>query len=165
MSITPTEKTSTSTSIPNSRIENMSEEKKDSLKDQKEVAFYGSLVDGWVQTRMEKDKSILTLSSGAVAVLISLVSTVGVRDWREITLYISALFCFVITIIASLSVFQKNSSHLENVIKGETSPDPILSALDKIALFSFSVGVNDADATTNSLNGIGELRPDKGDSD
>lgn len=44
---------------------------------QKDVAFYSSCVNAWIQTRMEKDKQLLTLSSVAMGFLINLYKDLG----------------------------------------------------------------------------------------
>ena len=47
------------------------------VRDSKEVAFYGAVVEAWIGTRMEFDKSLLTLSLAGIGVVITLLTAVG----------------------------------------------------------------------------------------
>ncbi|MFT0635166.1 hypothetical protein ACMFY5_24075, partial [Pseudomonas sihuiensis] len=62
----------------------------------KEVEFYSANLNAWFNTRFEHDKSLLTLSAGGVGLLITLISTVGVRSIETLILYIFSLFCFIL---------------------------------------------------------------------
>ena len=48
----------------------MSDENKNSLEEQKGVAYYSALVNAWITTRMEKDKQLLTLSAAGIGLII-----------------------------------------------------------------------------------------------
>jgi hypothetical protein len=109
--------------------------------DEKELAYYSALVNGWIETKMERDKSLLTLSTGGLGVLITLLSTMGVKELCELILYASASFCFVITIILCVIIFGRNANYLEKVIKGFQGDDPILTWADRLNSYAFIMAI------------------------
>jgi len=127
-------------------MENQQKNNQDSPRD---VAYYSALVNAWIETKMEKDKSILSLSSGGIALLVGLLSTIGIVYLWELVLYSLAIIAFIGSIISVLIVFRRNSIHIEDVIKDNKDYDKSLGFLDRlipflfiIALFfSFAIGI------------------------
>lgn len=107
----------------------------------KDVEFYAANVNAWFNTRFEHDKSLLSLSAGAVGLLITLISTVGVKSVESLILYIFALACFVTCLGSLLWIFRRNAKHLEDVVTGKSMNDELLNTLDRIAVSTFMVGV------------------------
>src|SRR5690554_440086 len=107
----------------------------------KEVEFYAANLNAWFNTRFEHDKSLLALSAGAVGLLITLISTVGVKSVETLILYILSLACFVVCLGALLWIFRRNAKHLEDVVRETAIDDQLLNALDKVAVSSFMLGV------------------------
>lgn len=107
----------------------------------KEVEFYSANLNAWFNTRFEHDKSLLTLSAGGVGLLITLISTVGVRSIETLILYFFSLFCFILCLGALLWIFRRNAKHLEDVVRETAINDPLLNILDRIAVASFMLGV------------------------
>lgn len=107
----------------------------------KEVEFYSANLNAWFKTRFERDKSLLTLSAGAIGLLITLISTVGVRSIETLILYILALACFVVCLGVLLWIFKRNATHLEEVVRETQINDPLLDTLDRTAITSFMFGV------------------------
>jgi len=112
----------------------------DKLKDEKEVAYYSALVNAWINTKMERDKTLLILSSGGIGILVTLLSTLGAVNCLGIVFYVLAFISFLITMIILVTIFDKNSKHIEEAIKGKKDSDPKLDLLDKISLWSFILG-------------------------
>jgi hypothetical protein len=108
---------------------------------QKEVEFYAAGLNAWYNTRLEHDKSLLTLSAGGIGLIITLLTTIGVTSSEALVLNIVAILCFLICLFSILAIFKKNSSHLERVIQGENLPDFLLGILDKVSNYSFILGV------------------------
>lgn len=52
-----------------------------------EDLFYGALVGAWLNKRLERDKSILMLSAGAVGLLATRMTTVGPYTYVALALY------------------------------------------------------------------------------
>ncbi|MCK4752667.1 MAG: hypothetical protein KAS75_04410 [Planctomycetes bacterium] len=119
----------------------MVEEKKDSVEQQKKVEYYAALVNAWIQTKMDHDKVLITLSAGGIALLVSLLSTVGVKQYWELGLYILAALCFLVTIVACIFILERNSKHIENVLAKKATEDYLLSRLDGVSRLFFIHGM------------------------
>lgn len=106
----------------------------------KNIAHYSVLLEAWIQTRMARDKSLVTLSAGGVGVLVTLLTTVGVsRPW-QIWLYIGSFLGFLATIALALMIYQKNSEQIENDLRGRSSEHLKLKAFDRASIATFGVG-------------------------
>ncbi|MEY3996745.1 MAG: hypothetical protein RL344_1088 [Pseudomonadota bacterium] len=116
----------------------MSEEEK---KEAKDVEFYAATVNAWFNTKFERDKSLLTLSSGAIGLLITLISTIGVKSVESLILYVFALICFIVCLASLLWIFSRNAKHLEDVVRERALNDPLLKVLDHTAVLTFMLGV------------------------
>lgn len=154
----------------------------------KNIAHYSVLLSAWIQTKMERDKTLVTLSSAAIGLLITVLTTIGVQSIYEIILFIIAVCAFLTTIYSSLMIYQLNSKHLEDALRGSSETDPSLEKYDKIsirafilgAVFALMVGATSAyqkiilkgnnmpneelntsklSISNESLNGIAELNP------
>jgi hypothetical protein len=108
---------------------------------EKEVAFYSALVNAWISSRMEKDKSILTLSAGGVGLLVTLLVNFGIKSQCELLTYMTSIGGFLIAIFITLFVFERNTAHLKAVITENKQDDPILQISDKAANTAFLIGV------------------------
>ena len=84
----------------------------DDTRKQKDVAFYSSLVGAWIETRMERDKTIIVLSAGGIGLLVGIVSTSGVESAWELTFYAVALLAFLGAILVCLWVLRRNAGNL-----------------------------------------------------
>lgn len=116
-------------------------EDEERISQEKDIQFYSQHVAAWFTTRMEHDKSLLTLSAGGIGLLITLFSTVGVKSFEGLILYTCSIISFIICLFSILYIFNRNSSHIEDVLIENKPTDPILKVLDKIAFFSFFMGV------------------------
>jgi hypothetical protein len=56
----------------NNDVECRPHDEKIEITKEKQTAFYSALVEAWLETKMEKDKSLLMLSAGGVGVLVTL---------------------------------------------------------------------------------------------
>jgi hypothetical protein len=108
----------------------------------KNVEFHAASVNAWYSTALEHDKSIFALSAGGIALLVTLLTTVGVPSLWVLLLYGAAIICFLTCLILVLVVFKGNRKHIEEVISGQTvGSDPSLDRLDTATWWSFIVGV------------------------
>ena len=128
----------------------------------KEVEFYAASVNAWYASALEHDKSILALAGGGIAVLITLLTTVGFAAWVTFGLFVAAIVSFLVTLAGLLVVFRRNQAYLEKVIKaGGPIRDDKLLQLDAVVLVSFGSGVLLASAVGVSAaldSFIGKLR-------
>ena len=118
--------------------------------DGKDTEFYGATVNAWYTTRMERDRSLLTLSAGGIGLLVTLLSTVGIHSSEALVLYIVALVAFTTCLGAVLWIFQRNADHLEDVVKDRAHSDSLLRTLDSVAVWSFLLAV-----VLSSIVGVG----------
>lgn len=107
----------------------------------KNIAHYQLMLSAWIQSRMERDKAIITLSSWAiglfVTLMVALYDKVNLR-WPFI-LAVGSIGAFCFAILISLSIFQKNTKHIEQSLRGET-PDK-LEKFDKQSIYAFITGI------------------------
>lgn len=108
---------------------------------EKNVAFYSATLSAWYTTKFEKDKHLLSLSTAAIGLLVTLATTIGTSAACIAVMYVLALLSFLICVMSVLSIFGRNSKHLEDLVKGTADKDPVLSALDKLASSSFVFGI------------------------
>ena len=107
----------------------------------KEVAYYSALVQGWLNTRLEKDRSLLTLSAGGIGLLVAIFTTVGIKDGTLFVLFIFAVSSFIVALFSLINIFDRNAHYLENVKDGKAVEDVFLKSLDRVAEGAFFVGV------------------------
>jgi len=121
------------------------------------VAFYSAMVQAWVDTRMELDRTIVTLSAGGVGLLATLLTTVGVtRSWH-LWLYGTATLGFLSALVLALTIFQGNAALIEEAIgirKGRT----VVRTMDRDLWLAFSVGTAGllAIGTATAITRIGD---------
>ena len=111
------------------------------LNEQKDVEFHSQSVNAWYASALEYDRSMLTLSTGATGLLVTLATTKEITSQGILVLYISALVCFVGAIVALLSIFRRNQRHILKVLNGGEDDDPVLTYLDYGAMALFGGGV------------------------
>jgi hypothetical protein len=109
--------------------------------DKRELAHYAATVAAWYSTKMEHDKSLLTLAAAAIGVLITLVTKFPVGSYWEMSLFASSLLTFIVCLIAVLAIYKRNSTHLENLIHHDERSDRWLTVLDWMSLISFVSGI------------------------
>jgi len=107
----------------------------------KEIEFYAAKANAWFNTKLEYDKSLLVLSAGAIGLLITLLTTGGVKTVTLFLLFGVAIASFVICLGAVLAIFLRNAKYLESLIAGRDENDPLLGLLDSVSIFSFVLGV------------------------
>lgn len=111
------------------------------MADEKEVEFYAAKANAWFNTKLEYDKSLLMLSAGAIGLLVTLLTTVGVNSITLLFVFFGAVISFVICLFSVLSIFSRNAKHLEDLIAGKRGNDQLLGFLDTLSIISFVVGV------------------------
>jgi hypothetical protein len=106
----------------------------------KNIAHYSVLLGAWIQTKMERDKTLVTLSAAAIGLLVTILTTVGIKSFWEVPFFAVAVVSFLVTIWSSLEIYQLNSKHLEDAIRGSSEKDPRLEKYDKRSIRAFVVG-------------------------
>jgi hypothetical protein len=121
----------------------MSNENKNSLDEQKGVAYYSALVNAWITTRMEKDRQLLTLSSAGIGLII--IFQPKLNSIFEFNIWLLAGICFLFSIGLLLSVFTDNGDLIEAEINQSKSVlkaklDKRISLKTKISGWLFILG-------------------------
>lgn len=104
-------------------------------------AYYSALTNAWISTKFEKDKSLLTISAGAIGLLVTLLTTLEIPSLCLIGCFFFAFILFIITIICIIFVFERNAKHIENVLNDKDDDDKILKILDRTIVFCFIFGI------------------------
>ncbi len=109
----------------------------------KNVQNYSVLLAAWIQTRMERDKTIVALSAAAIGLLVTLLTTKGVPRWWLLLPYTTAFVGFAVSIGTALAIYQKNSEKIESDMRGSGDPKYRfidLAPYDRAAIIGFLVG-------------------------
>ncbi|MBF0165285.1 MAG: hypothetical protein HQM01_12430 [Magnetococcales bacterium] len=113
-----------------------------SLSVEKDKIYYEVCLNGWIQTKMERDKSLLTISSAAIAGLIGVLNTdIGNSFDKKVCIAFAVLF-FSACLFVVIVIFNKNSEYLQAVVKEENSEkvEKRLIILDLSAFYFFISG-------------------------
>ena len=118
--------------------------------DQKAIEFYASAINGWLSYRQEANKQLLLLSSGALALLVSIVvpthDTPSLESIKGFGLYfylvtVCALMFFA-CLSSSLLELKFSPPYLKSLVTEEIDKccEKILGALEKFSNWSFWLG-------------------------
>ncbi len=136
----------------------------DEIRAHKTVEFYAASVNAWYASALEHDKSVFALAAGGIAILVTLLTTVGVSTWATSVLFAGAIASFLTTLVALLTIFRKNQTYIEATLAcGQPYNDPSLRRLDLVALVAFGVGVVFASAVgvSSAIDSFTAKRTDK----
>lgn len=109
----------------------------------KNIAHYTVFLEYFIVSRLEKDKLLITLSSGGIGLLVTLLSlTRASIPCCFFLLVISSFISFAVCISSSLFIFHINAEHIKNEIKGTTNNEIInkMKKHDKMSAYSFVFG-------------------------
>jgi hypothetical protein len=116
----------------------------ESLDKKKAVELYSQSVSAWFQTSLEKDRSLLYLSSGGIAVLVTLFSTL-IKEFSpspclKIMFFLSA-FSFFLCLLAVLRIFSLNKDIISDRVADRKSySEKAADRLDSFAIIFFGQG-------------------------
>jgi hypothetical protein len=133
---------------------------------QKKVAFYTSLVNAWIQTRMEVDKTLIIISSAGIGFLITLLTNQGITCVTVFIVYLAAFISFFVVIVLCIIILHRNSSYIEALIENQKAKDRCLETLDYLAktffalalIFTLIIGIS---MGFNQLYGNGNKKGDQ----
>ena len=87
----------------------------------KKAAYYQELVSAWINTSMEQDKSILSISVAGIGVFITLLTTSKSMNFCSIVFAFLSMVSFLITTVLILIIFSKNTDYIEKEIQRENT--------------------------------------------
>lgn len=105
------------------------------------------IVEAWINTSMERDKSLLSISSAGVGLLVTLLSIDNSLGSCEVIFYSLAFLGFTLSIISIIKVFGVNKKYLELMVKYKENKSLInrvktrLTCWDRTAVFSFGAAL------------------------
>lgn len=109
--------------------------------DAKSVAHYQTLLAAWIDVSLERDRTLLTLATAGVGLLVTILTTTGIQSLWMIVLYVGAFAGFLATIIFSFQLYRANANTLKQEITKSDDQRPDLRGLDKRTMRSFVAGV------------------------
>lgn len=107
----------------------------------KDRAFYSAMISAWLNTKLERDKQLLTLSTSVIGLLVTLLRTVGVSNFSQRLLFGAALIAFLFTVISVILILGKNANHIEKTLDGSETENRHLAFLDQFATITFIIGM------------------------
>ena len=108
---------------------------------QKRIAFYTEIVGAWIETRMERDRAILTLSAAGIGLLVTILTTTSLPARWLIYVYALAGSAFLVACLTCVSVFSKNARHLEEIVQKRSGIGEGLERHDLVSAITFGIGV------------------------
>lgn len=91
-------------------------------------------------TRSESDRSVLTLSTAGLGLIVTLLTGDNVTSVFELVIFLCSGFCFLVCSFSILRVFNKNAEYIQKF-----NDDPALSKelkiLDTVISYSFKAGM------------------------
>lgn len=86
----------------------------------RQAEYYSACLNAWIQTRMEKDKTLLSLAAGGIGLNVTLIAWAD--QWGVGALFgVCAGVLFLLSIRGLLRILGMNADHLECVIKESPS--------------------------------------------
>jgi hypothetical protein len=111
--------------------------------EEKNVSYYSVLLHAWIDSNMEYDKTLISLSSLGIALLVTILSTIKPSSWWILASCVISFFGFGACIWICLTIYLKNTDHIENLLHDNQDPRLSLKLVqyDKRSKMSFVLGV------------------------
>jgi len=115
--------------------------------DARKNIFYGAVVQAWVDSRMERDRTVLSLSAGGLGILVTLLTAFGPFSKWQLLVFGVATICFLVATALGLLILQRNGPYLEELAKAKPSEITLkrlernLRRLDRGLYVMFMIGV------------------------
>lgn len=109
----------------------------------KNIAHYQTLLSTWIETRMEQDKMVITLSAAAIGLLVTIITTVGIKGFWQYFFAVASFAGFIIATCGCVHIFQVNAKHLEENLRCQSTEDTskLLKKLDRLTIVCFYAGI------------------------
>ena len=108
---------------------------------QRKVAYYSALINAWIQSRMEVDKTLIIISSAGIGLLVTIITTLGISNTAEFLIFIGAFVSFFIVIVTCIIVLDKNPHYIKSILYKEDNKETKLDVYDKLAKSFFVIAV------------------------
>ena len=130
--------------LDDKRASLISEEVGQRLAQAKDVEFYSQSLVSFYNTKIEKDKSILSLSMAGLGFLITFVNFGGGIDDVHFFLFVVSSLSFLVCIFIVVVILDMNANYIIAMVADDVAEGKIegrLRWLDKAAMTSFCIGV------------------------
>ena len=111
----------------------------------KSLIFYDRLLDAWLTSKMEHDKSLLLISTGGIGLLSTLLTTVGLTSKWYIILLLFSCLSLLIAVLSLVCTQWINAAYIKFILndldKLAEREDKKLNLLRKITIWSFTSGI------------------------
>lgn len=114
---------------------------KDKISEAKRTAFWQTVYSAWLLTRFELDKTLITLSSAGIGLVVTIVGLKTNVSCYEIRLLGLTSFFFLSSILIALLIFFLNTGYVDRIIKGGEPDSMPLEFLDIGLGICFILGV------------------------
>lgn len=111
------------------------------------VAYFQTITNAWQSTMLERDKSVLTLSSAGLAAMLGGMVSLATSDKLQTCWWLlpalTALFLFFLCMLWSLNIFRCNAEYLQKAYKREATESDTnsLRAKKDCAVLQLSIAV------------------------
>ena len=109
----------------------------------KNVQYYSVLLAAWIETRMERDRTLVMLSAAAIGLLVTILTAVGLPRLWMVLLYVGAFAGFLLTIWTAIQIYKLNSEKIGHELRGSEAPNYRqinLEPYDRLSVAGFLVG-------------------------
>lgn len=106
----------------------------DNSEDQKDLAFYTAILNAWISSSFENDKSILTLSMAGIGFLITLLTAFKVHSIFILLFYLFPIVLFLVCIFLILLIYYQNRNLLQKIIHLEENDEKTKNPKNKISV-------------------------------
>ena len=118
------------------------ERKEHEFEKEREIEFYAAALDGYYTTSLEYDKGIFTLAAGGLGLLVTLLTTSGLKTFSELVGYLIGISAFSVDLFLLLSIFRLNKEQITHVVQGqEQLSTNKLKRVDFAVMCVFFIGV------------------------
>jgi len=107
----------------------------------KSIQYYAVNLTAWFNTKLEKDKSIITISSAAIGLLVTILTTKGVQSLCQAVFFVFAFISFLTSIVTAINTLDKNAEQIEKDLTNQGNINKQLSNNDLIISLSFYAGI------------------------
>lgn len=129
------------------------------------AALHQMYAEKWIDISLDTDRQLLTLSTAAIGLLATFITSKGVTATWQLLLFSLAIGSFILVIAAILFIFKLNRAYIATQSEGKTPEESLMQFLDKSVRFLFFLGIfstaicglaiasNDLDKTLNTNTG------------
>ena len=107
----------------------------------KKAALYEATYITWFNTNIEADKTIITIASGGIGLLVTLLNIIEVKTDNDIIWYKLAIGMFITAIVAGIFIFKRNAVVLNRSLNKKYNKDLSLIIADYLMIACFILGI------------------------